>query len=109
MKNYVQPGEVITLTAPYAVASGDGFLVGSIFAVATTSGAINDIVEGMTCGVIQLKKTSAQAWTVGQRVYWDNTAKEVTTTVGSNTLIGAAVSVAVNPSATGVLRLNGSF
>ena len=30
MKNYVQPGNTITLTAPYAVASGDGLLVGSI-------------------------------------------------------------------------------
>ena len=30
MKTYVQPGNTITLTAPYAVASGDGLLVGSI-------------------------------------------------------------------------------
>ena len=29
MKNYVQPGNTITLTAPYAVTSGDGLLVGS--------------------------------------------------------------------------------
>ena len=29
MKNYVQPGNTITLTAPYAVASGDGLLVGA--------------------------------------------------------------------------------
>ena len=31
MKTYVQPGNTITLTAPYAVVSGDGLLVGSIF------------------------------------------------------------------------------
>ena len=36
MKNYVQPGATLTLTAPYAVVSGDGLLVGSIFGVATT-------------------------------------------------------------------------
>jgi len=35
MKNYVQPGNTITLTAPYAVASGDGLLVGAIFGVAS--------------------------------------------------------------------------
>jgi predicted RecA/RadA family phage recombinase len=34
MKNFVQPGNTITLTAPYAVASGDGLLVGYIFGVA---------------------------------------------------------------------------
>ena len=39
MKTYVQPGNTITLTAPYAVASGDGLLVGSIFGVA--AGAAN--------------------------------------------------------------------
>ena len=33
MKNYVQPGNTITLTAPYAVASGDGLLVGAIFGI----------------------------------------------------------------------------
>ena len=38
MKNYVQPGNTITLTAPYAVTSGDGFLVGSIFGVAAGDG-----------------------------------------------------------------------
>ena len=30
MKNYVQPGNTITLTAPYAVASGDGLLAGAV-------------------------------------------------------------------------------
>ena len=29
MKNYVQPGNTITLTAPYAVTSGDGLLDGA--------------------------------------------------------------------------------
>ncbi len=40
MKNYVQPGNAITLTAPYAVASGDGLLVGSIFGVAAGAAAV---------------------------------------------------------------------
>jgi predicted RecA/RadA family phage recombinase len=34
MKNYVQEGDVLTLTAPYAVASGAGLQVGSIFGFA---------------------------------------------------------------------------
>ena len=39
MKNYVQPGNTITLTAPYAVVSGEGLLVGSIFGVASGTAA----------------------------------------------------------------------
>ena len=45
MKNFVQPGNTITLTAPYAVASGDGLLVGSIFGVASGSAALGEPIE----------------------------------------------------------------
>lgn len=109
MKNYVQKGEVLTLVAPYAVVSGGGLLVGSIFAVASGDAANGAPVEGVTCGVFDLPKTSAQAWTVGAKVYWDNTNKVATTTVTSNTLIGVAVADAANPSAIGRVRLNGTF
>ena len=45
MKNYVQPGNTLTLTAPYAVTSGDGLLVGSIFGVAGGDAASGATVE----------------------------------------------------------------
>lgn len=109
MKNFVQPGEVITLTAPYAVASGAGMKVGSIFAVATTAADNGATVEGALTGVFTLPKVSAQAWTLGVALYWDDTAKLVTTTSTSNTLIGVAAAAAGNPSGTGLVRLNGAF
>ena len=109
MKNFVQPGEVVTLAAPYAVASGDGLLVGSIFGVAAGAASLAADVETSLEGVFDLKKTSAQAWTIGALIYWDNTAKEATTVPTSNKLIGTAVAAAVNPSATGRVRLNGAF
>lgn len=109
MKNYVQPGDVVTCTAPYAVASGGGFLVGAMFAVAANAAANGATVEGKTNGVFDLPKTSAQAWTFGVRVYWDDANKVATTTSAGNTLIGVAVAVAANPSATGRVRLNGAF
>jgi predicted RecA/RadA family phage recombinase len=108
MRNFVQPGDCITLTAPYDVDSGDGALVGSLFGVATGTFASGEQGEFKTTGVFDLAKTSAQAWTVGAKLYWDNTAKEVTTTGTSNTLIGCAVAVAANPSSTGRVRLNGT-
>jgi predicted RecA/RadA family phage recombinase len=111
MKNFVQPGNTITLTSPYAVASGDGLLVGSIFGVAAGTAALGDPVETALVGVYDLKKVASQAWAAGDKVYWDNTAKEATKTSTSNTLIGVAV-VAVAGGAgdvVGRVRLNGAF
>jgi predicted RecA/RadA family phage recombinase len=111
MKNFIQEGDVLTLAAPYAVASGAGALVGSIFGV--SAGTLANGVEGefQVEGVFELAKAASQAWTVGVKVYWDNTAKNCTTTAMSNTLIGVAVA-AVGSGAGEVLgkvRLNGSF
>ncbi len=109
MRNFIQNGKTITLAAPYAVTSGDGLLVGSIFGVASNDAANTAEVEVALEGVFSLKKTSAQAWTVGAVIYWDDTNKVCTTTASTNKLIGTAVAVAANPSATGIVRLNGAF
>lgn len=107
--NLIQSGDNLTLTAPAAVSSGDGVLVGSIFGVASHDAANGAAVSVATRGVYSMTKVSAQAWTAGARVYWDNGAGNVTTTASGNTLIGVAVEAAANPSATGIVRLNGSF
>ena len=111
MKNYVQPGNTITLTAPYAVTSGDGLLVGSIFGVAASTAASGDPVETALEGVYDLKKVASQAWAVGDKIYWDNTAKNTTKTLTSNTLIGVATDVVAGGATDliGRVRLNGAF
>ena len=107
-QNYIQAGDTLTLTAPYAVASGGGLLVGSLFAVALGTLASGASGSCMVEGVFELAKNSAEAWTVGLKVYWDNTNKVVTSTATSNTLIGCASEPAANPSGVGRVRLNGS-
>lgn len=109
MKTYIQDGDTLTLTAPYTVAPGAAFKVGAIIAVATSAAASGATVEGLTRGVVDLAKVSAQAWTVGALIYWDDTAKLTTTTSTSNTLFGVAIAAAANPSATGRVRLGGHF
>ena len=111
MKNFVQPGNTITLTAPYAVSSGDGLLVGSIFGVAAGTAALGETVEAALTGVYDLKKVASQAWAAGDKVYWDNTAKEATKTTTSNTLIGVATEVVAGGAGdvVGRVRLNGAF
>ncbi|WP_105403408.1 DUF2190 family protein [Neorhizobium sp. T7_12] len=107
MKNYIQPGSTVTVAAPANVLSGAGVLVGTLFGVACGDALYAADVEIKTDGVFELNKLSAQAWTVGAAIYWDNTAKECTTVTTSNTLIGKALAVAANPSSTGIVRLNG--
>ncbi|MBL8560895.1 MAG: DUF2190 family protein [Gemmobacter sp.] len=91
MKNYVQDGVRLTLPAPYDVASGAGLLVGTIFGVAVHAALSGADVEVQTEGVVDITKVGSQAWTVGAAIYWDNAAKNCTTTVGSNTLVGRCV------------------
>lgn len=111
MKSYVQPGNTSTLNAPYAVASGDGLLVGSIFGVAAGAAALGETVEAALVGVFDLKKVASQAWSVGDKVYWDNTNKEATKTTPSNTLIGVATEAVAGGAGDviGRVRLNASF
>jgi len=111
MKNYVQPGNTITLTAPNAVTSGDGLLVGSIFGIAAVDAANAETVEVVLTGVFDLKKVASQAWSVGDKVYWDNTNKEATKTATANTLIGVAVEAVAGGAGDviGRVRLNASF
>jgi len=109
MRNYVQNGVNLTLPAPTNVLSGAGVLIGAIFGVAAESALSGEDLDVVTRGVFTLPKVSAQAITVGAKVYWDDTAKLVTTTATSNTLIGVAVAAAANPSADVAIRLNGSF
>ena len=111
MKNYIQPGNTIPLTAPAAVTSGTGVLIGSIFGIAAHDAASGDPVEVVTTGVFDLNKVGAQAWAVGDKIYWDNTNKRTTTVATDNTLIGIALGIVGigADETTGRVRLNGSF
>lgn len=111
MKNFVQPGNTITLTAPYAVASGDGLLVGSIFGIAAGDAALGEPVETALVGIFDLKKVASQAWSAGDKIYWDNTNKEATKTATANTLFGVATEAVAGGAGDviGRVRLNGSF
>jgi predicted RecA/RadA family phage recombinase len=96
MRNFIQPGDTVTLPAPYTVNSGDGLLVGTIFGVASGNADNGKEVEAVTIGVFDLKKKATDVIAIGAALYWDNTAKEVTVTAEDNTLIGSALLAAGN-------------
>lgn len=109
MRNQIQVGSTLTLIAPTNLTAGQAFLVGAIFAIASQNALSGEQVEGKRMGVYALPKTSAQAWSTGDRIYWDaaNNRCDKTSTVGM--LIGAATADATNPSAVGNVVLSGTF
>lgn len=109
MKNFVQAGENITITATAAATSGQGVLVGNLFGIAAGNAEIGDSLDLVTVGVFDMPKVSTDVLAVGDFVYWDDTAKLATADddTGNNELIGLAVTAAANPSGTVNVRLNG--
>lgn len=109
MKTFIQRGENITVSAPAAVTSGAGVLVGSLFGVANGDADNGGDVVLSTVGVYELPKKTADDLAVGETVYWDATNDEVTETITSNIKIGLAIAAAGAGVTTAKIRLNGSF
>lgn len=110
MKNFVKEGDVITVTAPYDVASGDGVLVGSLFGVAAYTAVSGAAVEIKPEGVFDIKALSTDTGNPGAKLYWDNTNKRLTTTASGNTLVGCIVELAkANGDATARVYLDGTI
>ncbi|MFZ4410764.1 MAG: DUF2190 family protein [Paracraurococcus sp.] len=95
MKTFVQRGESLAVTAPYAVTSGQGVLVGALFGIAAFDAAISTSVEMQTAGVFDITKEPALAITAGARVFWDNTNRRITTTATGNFQVGIATQAAL--------------
>jgi predicted RecA/RadA family phage recombinase len=102
MKNYVSPGNNLTVSAPYAVDSGVGVLLGQIFGVACSDADNGAEVDIATVGVFDLAKATAAVFTVGAPVYFDTATKtcrsggdDDSNSAGDNeALIGVAVEAA---------------
>ncbi|OJH54276.1 hypothetical protein ATN81_13975 [Agrobacterium pusense] len=105
MKNFVQPGDVITVPAPAAVTSGKLVVIGSLVGAAQKSAAIGEDVPLLTEGVISYAKVSALAIAVGDKLYYDAANDVVSKTASGNTLVGVAVAASANPSPSAKLKL----
>lgn len=110
MKNFVQQGAAITVVMPYAANAGAGVQVGAaLFGVAAETYGSGDTGVIATEGVFDIAKVGAQAWTAGDRVYWDNTAKNLTKTATSNLQVGVAIQDAGASDATGRVKLTAAL
>jgi predicted RecA/RadA family phage recombinase len=101
MKNDLQNGHVVRVTTPAGgIASDEGLIVGSIFGIAAYSAAEGDPLELVTTGLFQLPKASAAVLTLGARLAWDNTARQVNTPAAGRFPIGV-IGVAVEAAGSG--------
>lgn len=106
MRNYVQQGEVLDAIAPSGgvVASG-AYLIGKAFGVAATTAAEGETFALAVEGVVTLPKASGAISASFPTVYWDDTAKNVTTTASGNTKIGYATAAQASGDATVNVKL----
>jgi predicted RecA/RadA family phage recombinase len=109
MRNKVQTGDVLPVTAPYAVTGGQGVLVGSLFGVASGDAANGAEVQIDREGVFDITAVTADTGSQGAKVYWDNTARKITTTATSNTLVGVLAAAKANGDSTARVLLDGSI
>lgn len=105
MKNYVQDGDTVTFVAPYAVTSGQGALVGSLFGIANNDVASGAEGEFDTEGVFDVTALSTDTAAQGAKLYWDNANRRLTTTSAGNTLVGVAVAAKAAGAVTARIRL----
>lgn len=108
MKNHIQKGDVITVPAPAGgIAAGEGAIIGNIFGIAAFSAAVGDPLELATTGVYQLPKATAAVLTVGARVAWDNTAKNINVPGTGRFPVGIVTEAAGNGITSVAVRLDG--
>lgn len=109
MKNYVQEGETLTLTAPVGgCVSGSAYKIGRFIGIAQGDADAGDPVDLALVGVFDLAK-AAEAVAEGDPAYWDTAALALTKTAGAtaSTLVGAFAAAALIGDATAPVRLSG--
>lgn len=107
MRNYIQPGNILTIPAPVTVASGGVVIAGNIIGVAAGDALSGAPVDVDVVGVFDLPKVAANAFALGAAVYWDSTASLATSTATGNTKLGVATAAAAAGTASLPVRLSG--
>lgn len=82
MKNFVQPGNTVTVKAPRNLKSGDGVVVGKLFGVCT-----NDVLSGGDAevaieGVVTFLRNTGVTLLEGAAVSFDESTQKIVATGG---------------------------
>ena len=99
MKNYLGPESPINIVAAADYVAGHFVVQGSLTGVWGASGTSGDLAALHTEGVFTLPKTTSEAWTSGQALFW-NTATSKFTTDTTKLPVNARAALAAGSSAT---------
>ncbi|MEX2186319.1 MAG: DUF2190 family protein [Pirellulales bacterium] len=103
---FVQVGESIDYTPGSAVAAGDVVVQGDLVGVAKVPITANVLGALAVTGVFDFAKNTGVSFTVGQILYWDDTANQATTTSAGNKQIGKVVRAAGTSDTTVRIRVS---
>ncbi len=103
--NFIQPGLVLSIPAPAAVTSGCVIVAGNFVGIAQGDAAAGDIVDMALTGVWEIEKVAADAFAVGDVVYWD-AATSLATASETTAKVGLAVEIAAASTASVKVRLS---
>jgi len=106
MKNFIQDGCRAVVPAPTGgVVSGQFIVVGNLFGVCEGDAAEGADVVIVREGVFELSKATGAAWTRGDALYWDASAKKFTKTAAGNAGLAVAFEDAASGDALGSVSI----
>ncbi len=95
-KKFVQPGVIVTVTAPAARTSGQGVLVGKLFGVAIQDAASGAPLPIGVMGVFTIAADNALVISAGDLLYWDAANNWVDKTATAQERVGVAAAAKVS-------------
>lgn len=109
MKNFIQTGDLIEVTAPSGgITSGQGMVHGNLFGVAATDAAEGEAVNIATRGVYELAKRTTATFTAGTVVSYDMPNRRCDAPGSGFYPIGVATESAGNGATVVRVRLDGT-
>jgi predicted RecA/RadA family phage recombinase len=112
MKNQIGVGQSVDVVVPAGgFTAGGVYVIGAaLIGIAATTELVGATAALHLEGEYRLNKVSAQAWAVGDIIYYHVATALCTNVYASPDLkLGVAIAISANPSPTGDVRLNGAF
>ncbi len=108
MRNFIETGDQPRVLFPVATASGGAVLIGpGLFGVAAGDMAAGAMGVLRTVGVYMLPKVANVPIVAGAKLYYDATARVLTTAASGNSYVAAALNTAGAADTVVMARLNG--
>jgi len=82
VRNFIQPANVVGVRAPRDLKSGDGFVLGVMFGIATVNTKSGGVVQAMIEGAVALTKAAGVDPPEGSAVSFDETTQTIVATGG---------------------------